>query len=656
MAKTHFKGGMVDTTEEYKKQHPDDALDALFRMQTCYMSNEHNRRNRRRCFDYTYGNQWRDRIQIADGQWMTEEEYLRSIGQTPLQNNLIRRLVRAALGAYRSQMKEPVCVARDRDEQDLGDIMSTTLQCNWQKNKMKELNARSFEEFLVSGMIIHRKWYGRNAKGDCDCWTSYVSPDHFVVDGVMRDFRTWDASLVGEIHDISFTELIQTFARTAKDYEKLSKEYSLAKDARYFGQRFDRFFSRYSDGESKNSFLLPNDPSVCRVFELWTLENRSGYHCHDYVDGTVFTVDPEDYSSVVLDENRKRIEMARAAGVPEEIIKQAQDFADYVGEYDTTGELTMPKECKLITAVPHIASVWHYRYITPTGMILAEGDTPYKHGGHPYVFRFYPFINGEIHSFVDDVIDVQKQFNRTLSQTDMITRASSKGALLVPESSIPDDSSIEEMNQKWSKPTAAIKYKDDHGRNPKPTQETGSPNISAQMALLQTFQKLMEDQSGIHGAVQGKPGASSVSGALYAQQAQNSTMTLLDLLDTFASFEQDCAMVDVQNIQQYYDEVKMINIVGGNKSVVYDPKKIRDIIYDIAIGESTATPAYRQLSQDYYNQWLGAGLITLEQALQFGNFPNGDALLQSIRTQNEQMAEQQMAEQQMQQGAMPPMV
>ena len=641
MAQKKITGGIVDTAQEYKREHPDDALDALFRMQTCYMSGEANRRNRRRCFDFTYGNQWRDKIQVAEGKWMTEEEYLRSIGQTPLQNNLIRRLVRAALGAYRSQSKEPVCVARDRNEQELGDIMSTTLQCNWQKNKMKELNARSFEEFLVSGMIVHRKWYGINAKGDCDCWTDYVSPDKFIVDGVMRDFRTWDCSLVGEIHDISFTELIQTFAKTQKDYQKLSKEYSLAKDARYFGQRFDRFFSRYSDGETRNSFLLPNDPSVCRVFELWTLENRSMYHCHDYVDGSVYTIDPEDYSSEVLEENRRRILMARQAGVPEEIIRQAIDVAEYVSENGTIGSLSMPKELKLVTATPQIGSVWHYRYITPTGMILAEGDTPYAHGGHPYVFRFYPFINGEIHSFVDDVIDVQKQFNRTLSQTDMITKASSKGALLVPESSIPDDSCIEEMNQKWSRPTAAIKYKDDHGRNPKPTQETGNPNISAQMALLQTFQKLMEDQSGIHGAVQGKPGMSSVSGALYAQQAQNSTMTLLDLLDTFASFEQDCALMDVQNIQQFYSEEKVINIAGGTKSVVYDPKKIRDIIYDIAIGESTSTPAYRQLAQDYYNQWLGAGLITLEQALQFGNFPNGDALLQSIQSQKEQMAEQQ---------------
>jgi hypothetical protein len=58
------------------------------------------------------------------------------------------------------------------------------------------------------------------------------------------------------------------------------------------------------------------------------------------------------------------------------------------------------------------------------------------------------------------------------------------------------------------------------------------------------------------------------------------------------------------------------------------------------------------LAQDNYNQWLQMGLITLEQALEFGNYPNGDALLQSIQTQKEQ--QRQMQEAQMQEKQMMP--
>lgn len=31
-----------------------------------------------------------------------------------------------------------------------------------------------------------------------------------------------------------------------------------------------------------------------------------------------------------------------------------------------------------------------------------EGETPYDHKGHPYVFMAYPFINGEIYSVITD--------------------------------------------------------------------------------------------------------------------------------------------------------------------------------------------------------------------------------------------------------------
>lgn len=630
--------GKVDTLNE-RLYHSDDALDILYNAQSAWMDLRPFRDSRDRCFRYYNGDQWSDKIEV-EGKVMSERSYLSSIGQTPLQNNLINRLVRTVLGVYRSQLKEPTCVARDRDEQELGDIMSTVLQCNWQQNEMRELNARTMEEFLVSGMAVHRKSYGRR-NGKCDCWTDYVNPSYFFFDSVMRDFRTWDVSLIGEIHDISFAELITTFAKTKADYDKLSEEYRMAKDSKYYGARYDRFFSRTN---GVNDFLIPSDSSVCRVYEVWTLENKSRYHCHDYADGTVFKVDSEDLQEEVIKINNERIKLAREMGVPEAIIQQAIAAKEYADEFELLDEgMKMPIECALITATPFIDSYWYYRDITPTGMVLAEGETPFAHGGHPYVFRMYPGLNGEIHSFVEGSIDPQRYINRTITMINMIARASSKGVLMIPKSALGDKSE-KDFAKQWSKPTGVIVYEDDHGRNPAPRQENSSMNTSALENMLNTQQKLLEDSSGVHGAAQGKPGASAVSGVLYAQQAQNSTMTLLDILDTFSGFEQQCALMDVQNIQQYYDDVRTINIAGRSSGkVVYDPRRIKNIVYDIAIGESTATPAYRQLAQDYYNQWLQAGMITIEQALEFGNFPNADALLQSIRTQKEQAAEQQQA-------------
>ncbi len=55
----------------------------------------------------------------VDGKYMSEASYIKSQGNVPLKNNIIRRLVRNVLGVYRSQSKEPTCTARDRDEQRL---------------------------------------------------------------------------------------------------------------------------------------------------------------------------------------------------------------------------------------------------------------------------------------------------------------------------------------------------------------------------------------------------------------------------------------------------------------------------------------------------------------------------------------------------------
>ena len=129
-----------------------------------------------------------------------------------------------------------------------------------------------------------------------------------------------------------------------------------------------------------------------------------------------------------------------------------------------------------------------------------------------------------------------------------------------------------------------------------------------------------------------------MSASLYSQQAQNATTSLLDLLDTFSSFVRDGALKDVKNIQQYYDSPRVFNIAGRNARITeYDPKKIRDVEFDLSIVESTATPAYRSMSNDLLMQMWSAGAISVQQLLENGDFPFADQLLQSIKSQQEQL-------------------
>lgn len=136
-----------------------------------------------------------------------------------------------------------------------------------------------------------------------------------------------------------------------------------------------------------------------------------------------------------------------------------------------------------------------------------------------------------------------------------------------------------------------------------------------------------------------------MSGTLYAQQAQNATTSLLDLLDSFSMFVVDAAYKDVKNMQQFYDSKRVFNIAGkSGAQIEYDPKKIRDIEFDLSIVESTSTPAYRQMANDFLMQIWEKGQISLEQLLEHGDFPFADDLLQSVKSQQEQLQKGEVPE------------
>lgn len=365
---------------------------------------------------------------------------------------------------------------------------------------------------------------------------------------------------------------------------------------------------------------MPRDLTRCRVIEVWRKESKPRYRCHDINNGDVFKIDVEDFDALVGKENEQRLQMARELGMDE-------------------------SEVPLIKYEWFMDSYWYYYYLTPFGDILEEGETPYEHKGHPYVFKAYPFIDGEIHSFVSNVIDQQRYTNRLITMYDWIMRASAKGVLLFPEECLPKGMSMEDVADEWARFNGVIMIKQPKTGTALPQQVANNCTQIGISELLNMQLKFFEDISGVNGALQGKPGYSGMSASLYNQQAQNATTSLLDLLDTFSSFIRDGATKDVKNIQQFYDTPRVFNIAGQNSAIVeYDPRKIRDVEFDLSIVESTATPAYRAIMNEMLMQLWQAHAISVEQLLEHGDFPFADKLLQSIQSQREQMEQGQMPE------------
>ena len=618
----------LDTVQHSKTLGNRRAFDVLAEAQMYWNNMYRFREDRERNKRYNYGDQWKDNIKV-DGKTMSEEEYIKSQGNVPLKNNLIRRLVNTVLGVYRQQAKEPICTARDRDEQKLGETMSTILQCNMQLNRMQDVYARTMEEFLISGLIVHRKWFGwRNDK--LDCWTDYVQPNNFFIDSNMRDFRGWDCSFIGEIHDISFETLCQKYAEGPEDCERFREIYNWSHDKR----SYNTYMQQFGYSLSKNlDFFVCGDTSRCRVIEVWRKESKPRYRCHDYNNGDVYKIDVEDYKAMVEDVNADRIRRGTAMGMSMD-------------------------EIPLIKAKWFMDDYWYYYFLTPFGDILKEGETPYEHKSHPYVFKAYPFIDGEIHSFVNDVIDQQRYTNRLITLYDWIMRASAKGVLLFPEECMPKGMDINDIADEWSRFNGVIAIKTKNAAQLPQQIANNSTNIGI-TELLNLQLKFFEEISGVNGALQGKPGWSGMSASLYSQQTQNATTSLLDLLESFSQFVIDAAYKDVKNMQQYYDTKRVFNIAGkSGAQIEYDPKKIRDIEFDLSIIESTSTPAYRMMANDFLMEIWRSQQISLQQLLEHGDFPFADELLQSLKSQQEQLENGQTPEgvspeimQQAQQGA-----
>ena len=607
MSRIRGKHASLDTVQQSKEHGNRRAFDVLAEAQTYWNNMYRFREDRERNKRYNYGDQWKDNIKV-DGKTMSEEEYIKSQGNVPLKNNLIRRLVNTVLGVYRQQAKEPICTARDRDEQKLGETMSTILQCNMQLNRMQDVYARTMEEFLISGLIVHRKWFGwRNDK--LDCWTDYVQPNNFFIDSNMRDFRGWDCSFIGEVHDISFEPLCQKYAEGPEDCQRFREIYSWSHDKR----SYNTYMQQFGYSLNKNlDFFVCSDASRCRVIEVWRKESKPRYRCHDYNNGDVYKIDVEDYKAMVEEVNADRIRRGSSMGMSME-------------------------EIPLIKAKWFMDDYWYYYFLTPFGDILKEGETPYEHKSHPYVFKAYPFIDGEIHSFVNDVIDQQRYTNRLITLYDWIMRASAKGVLLFPEECLPKGMDINDIADEWSRFNGVIAIKTKNAVQLPQQIANNSTNIGI-TELLNLQLKFFEEISGVNGALQGKPGWSGMSASLYSQQTQNATTSLLDLLESFSQFVIDAAYKDVKNMQQYYDTKRVFNIAGkSGAQIEYDPKKIRDIEFDLSIIESTSTPAYRMMANDFLMEIWRSQQISLQQLLEHGDFPFADELLQSLKSQQEQL-------------------
>jgi len=567
------------------------------------------RGNAKRCKMYVDGDQWGDFVETPEGR-MRESEYIKAQGKVPLKNNRIKSLIRIVLGTFSSSRTEPVCIARDRDEQKLGEMMSIAVQYAYQNNSLWEVDRSEYRSFLITALAVFRTSYEwSQERSNMDVYVRAPSYERIFFDNRMEDVRHDDISFIGEIHDISLGDVLAEFSdgsRKKADYLRNIYRYQDRETASMTLQNLNG--ERLDDLE----FFIPNDEDVCRVIEIWRKESKERYKVHDRLTGEWYKVEIEDKPKLDYI-NSTRVKEQSEMGVLEEDMKLLE-YEWFVDRY------------------------WYFYFMSPYGDILKEGETPYWHKSHPYSIKIYPFFDGEAHSFVSEFIDQQRYINRLITLQDFIMGSAAKGVLLFPEECKPDGMKMEDVASAWVKYNGLILYKPKPGVTP-PQQIISNASNSGVYDMLNIQLRLLDEVSGVSSALRGQSAQAGTPASLYLQQSQNSATSLIDVMESYRHVREarDKKIMKLQ--QQFYTDRRYINISGkdyANESKIFDPDKVRNIEFDLTLSEDTSTPTYGMVVNQMLMDLFKSGAINAIQLLENGRFPFADKLIQSIKSQQEQ--------------------
>ncbi len=158
----------------------------------------------------------------------------------------------------------------------------------------------------------------------------------------------------------------------------------------------------------------------------------------------------------------------------------------------------------------------------------------------------YPLTDGEVHSFVEDVIDQQRTINRMVVLIDTMLATSAKGTLLFPVRRLPRGVTLDDVARLWSQPDSVVPI---DGQGEMPTQVVTNTSGSGAYQALQLQMQLLGDISGLSDAFLGRNVSAATGTDMYEAQVRNASLTLTDLLDTYTAFigERDAKVAQTES-------------------------------------------------------------------------------------------------------------
>lgn len=177
---------------------------------------------------------------------------------------------------------------------------------------------------------------------------------------------------------------------------------------------------------------------------------------------------------------------------------------------------------------------WYVRHIAPDASVLADGPSAFRHKGHPFAVKFHPYVDGQTHSYVENLIERQRSINRMLTTFDSTMACSAKGVLLFPQDQLVRGQDFQTVAEMWARPDGVIPIA---GRGSElPRQIITNAASTGIVPLIELQLKLFDEASGISSTLKGENLGPNIDAASRLKLIDNAEASVAEVLDTFSSF------------------------------------------------------------------------------------------------------------------------
>lgn len=603
-----------------------EGMELLTRAENAWMALDDVRKKQERNTRYVFGDQWSDWVMDDSGKPVKESTRVsRRTGGVALQNNHLIKIIHALTGLYAKQNTEPVCFSKQPNHDEAADMMTDALQTSWQRNQESDLLTTWCEEMLVGGLAVDiEKWCAVN--GEEDVYSFPIEPGHFFFESAGIDPRHWDLSLIGHFEDYDKGGLYKEFANSVYDSKQLDyiyEPYVHASALNEYGQQTDKLKGPSWDITERDRY---------RVYHIWTKEHKMRYRVKDYMDmeQPLYRIEL-DQLKYLQAENEARLQQAISAGMAVEDIPLITWGSD--------------EECS--NGEPIFDTYWHYQAVAPGGYILEEYDCPYEHKEHPYVFKAFEYVHGDIVPFISSVIDQQRYINRLITLFDLVIQASAKGITMIPKSCVPKNMSEKEFARSIQEIGGFLFYDDKGGKSVnKPEVVTSNTNMTGITDMLSIQLGFIPEITSVSDSLQGKTPGNNVAASRYAMETQNSTTSVTPFLNKFGAFELEVAKKKMKMIHQYYKDGTNISNTRTNGYATYyayNRMTVQDIDFFVRILMSPDSPTMRTAFAEVASELWQAGAIDAATRIQASGIPASSPIYKQLMAAQEAMAAQAQA-------------